>query len=178
MLADPTVSEPISGADAAGSPVALRHFSPMPTRRRSDKRSSRQLTVQSPSPGTFADPEAAFTALEEAMGLARRWRRPLTVFLIEASGSDAPDLPRLSSFLIQTLRDTDAVWPIRQDRLLVILADADAAGATPPLERIRTGLGPEVAGALNLGRVTPPPGIGAHDVLDLAENARVSLSTV
>lgn len=121
--------------------------------------------------------EAAHDALVEALEVARRLRRPLTVLLVEiADPAAAPRLAELTRFLGETLRDSDGVWPIRHDRILALLADADALGSVSPVERIRARLGPDVSGTLVLGQITVPPGAVADDVLSLAEDARIPLA--
>ena len=149
----------------------------MSSRRSSDRRSRGQPAVPSAPPAAPAAPEAAIEALADALAVCRRLRRPLTVLLVEiARPESAPRLPDLARFLGETLRDSDGVWPMRHDRVLAVLADADAQGSMPPVERIRERLGPGVAAALVLGQVTVPPGAQADDVLRLAEDARTPLA--
>lgn len=148
----------------------------MPSRRRSDQSPKRPPAVPSASPSAPLSPEAAYEALEQALAVSRTLRRPLTVLLVEiADPAAAPRLTDLARFLGETLRDSDGIWPIRHDRIVTLLADADARGSVSPIERIRGRLGPEVSGALVLGQITVPPGARADDVLSLAEGARMPL---
>lgn len=122
-------------------------------------------------------PEAAHEALSGALEVSRRLRRPLTVLMVEIADSEiAPRLDDLGRFLRETLRDSDGIWPIRHDRIIVLLADADALGSVSPVERIRARLGPDISRSLVLGQITVPPGADPYDVLSLAEDARLPLA--
>lgn len=150
----------------------------MASRRRSDQRSRRAPAVPSAAPAAPVSPEAAYDALTHALDVSRRLRRPLTVLMVEVTDSGvAPRLDDLGRFLGETLRDSDGIWPIRHDRIIVLLADADALGSVSPVERIRARLGPEISGSLVLGQITVPPGADPDDVLSLAEDARMPLAS-
>ncbi len=134
--------------------------------------------VPSAAPAAPVSPESAYEALTGALDISRRLRRPLTVLMVEiVDPESAPRLGDLGRFLSETLRDSDGVWPLRHDRIIVLLSDADALGRVSPVERIRARLGPDTSRSLVLGQITVPPGAEPDDVLSLVEDARMPLAS-
>lgn len=97
--------------------------------------------------------------LRRELKRARRTGQPLTLLMGVVSGSTR-DLAAMVKTLARSLRETDLVYRVGDDRFVVLLPDTDEAGATPVVERIR--------------RLMPTVGAGEDGVAVAAVSARVS----
>lgn len=141
-----------------------------PRRRRSDARAS-QAPAFGPIPDALGppDPAGVVRSVELALEATRRLRRPLTLVALEmAAAAGERDLGRVATLVRSTVRGTDGLWRDGPASLVVVLSDVDGPRSEPVLARLRMRLRREGYGATLMGRASPPPGIGALDVLDLA----------
>lgn len=143
-----------------------------PRRRSSDVRRPRPLPF-GPVPGGIgpADPGGVMRSIDFALDAARRHRRPMTLVAITAP-ADAGEagLARLADIVRRTVRDTDGLWRDGQESLVLLLTDADGPNSEPALARIRMRLRGEGLSGASMGRAAPAPGIGAPDLLALAQD--------
>lgn len=146
-----------------------------PRRRRSDARSAGPPAF-GPTPGGIGPPDPAGVArsLELALETARRLRRPLTLVAMEvADDTDGEGaVTRVAALVRSTVRDTDGLWRDGTASLLLVLTDVDGPNSEPALARLRLRLRREGLGAVLMGRASPPPGISAADLLELARGDR------
>jgi hypothetical protein len=146
---------------------------PAPRRRRTDAGRSRPPAF-APTPEALGppDPQGLLRSLADALGQARRERRPLTLVCLAVPSDEGNALERVAGLARRTLRDTDAVWRDGESGLAVLLADADGPASEPALARLRLRLRGQGLGAVHMGRAAPPPGIGAEELLLLARHDR------
>jgi GGDEF domain-containing protein len=145
-----------------------------PQRRQSDRRPPRPVAF-GPTPGEWGapDPEGFSRSLTIALDASRRFRRPLTLVVLEiGEPGGEPALVQVADLVRRTVRGTDGVWRTGPSTLMVLLADADGPSAEPALARIRMRLKAETEVPVRMGRAAAPPGVAA-DVL--AELARTDL---
>ena len=144
-----------------------------PQRRRNDRRSDRPPAF-APAPPELGPPDAQALVrrLEDALGSARRQRRPATLVSLTLPASDGPVLETLAALTRRTVRDTDALWRDGDSGLALLLADADGPTSEPALARLRLRLRGRGMRDVMMGRAAPPPGMGAEELLRLARADR------
>ena len=149
-----------------------------PQRRRSDARRP-QARPFGPTPGGLGppDPAAVMRSLEQAVGSARRMRRPVTLVALEVPAPvDEVELARVADLVRRTVRDTDGLWRDGLGGLALVLMDADGPNCEPVLARLRLRLRSDGLGSVLMGRAAAAPGIGAADLLGLAHEDRRTIS--
>jgi hypothetical protein len=142
-------------------------------RRRTDAGRGRPPAFQ-PAPDGLgpADPQTLLRSLGGALESARRQRRPITLVCLSVTTGGGGALGRLAELTRRTVRDTDAIWRDGEGGLVLMLADADGPRSEPALARLRLRLRGRGMVGVAMGRASPPPGIGAEELLLLARADR------
>jgi hypothetical protein len=142
-----------------------------PRRRRTDGgRSQPPAFGPTPAPLGPPDPQGLLRALEDALEVARRHRRPMTLVCLSLPQAGDGALDRVAAIARSTVRLTDGMWRDGESGLAVLLADADGPTSEPALARLRLRLRGQGMGAVLMGRAAPPPGIDAEELLLLARS--------
>jgi len=146
-----------------------------PRRRSADARSAGPPAF-GPTPGDVGppDPAGVTRSLELALETSRRLRRPLTLVAMEVPDDElrGDAVTRVAALVRSTVRDTDGLWRDGTGSLVLVLSDVDGPNCEPALARLRLRLRREGFGAALMGRASPPPGISAADLLELARGDR------
>ncbi len=147
-----------------------------PRRRKADARPAKPaLIAPTPGPGQVV-PHEVRRSIELALERARRGRRHVTlVSLGMPQEAEHEAFVAVATAVRRTIRGGDGLWRDGHRSLAILLADVDAPSVEPALTRLRAALEPFAGQGLDVGRASPPPGLPASELLELARAGRVPL---